>query len=502
MSHGPRAVAACVRYVADTRMPSLILCSDYLIIAHLLGPYSCFPAESIAENTFRRHPSAGPLWRPFAGLGLRSNIINMTAFVSPNAGPPFLSTQHASSLGHPSGQSGSQLLGLVESTSETQGLPQQQLALHLHARSQGQAEAHIHSHTHAYARTARVVSLSVLSPLAPISSGDTLEPCALQRINSCDDPAAASFPLSSLTMPSATFSTPISRSNSAMNLKCAMAPPSIPSPASSSSASPAMSASLLPSPPACAGASSLLLSPVLSSLPSASSSLHTLLHSSVNVNGLAPPAPHPSAFIPESPIAHARRAPSPARTPPMRLHSTSAQHTLAVCLPEGLAPEMVTVSAKKGARLAVVADLWHREDDCECLLSSYIHPHSHPTRAPGRLDSLGGSGRELWNRIWIWIWIWGTRYVDRLLTCTFSPSCSALRVGGRVLAWRRGHDVRARCLRSRRSAEDQRPPARESRSRLSPAAHLRTLMKADEERTTPRPPPCHVRGSCFRLPPP
>ncbi|KAI0787310.1 hypothetical protein C8Q74DRAFT_1196619 [Fomes fomentarius] len=47
----------------------------------------------------------------------------------------------------------------------------------------------------------------------------------------------------------------------------------------------------------------------------------------------------------------------------MRLHSTSAQHTLAVCLPEGLAPEMVTVSAKKGARLAVVADLWHREDD-------------------------------------------------------------------------------------------------------------------------------------------
>ncbi|KAI1797057.1 hypothetical protein LXA43DRAFT_878856 [Ganoderma leucocontextum] len=47
----------------------------------------------------------------------------------------------------------------------------------------------------------------------------------------------------------------------------------------------------------------------------------------------------------------------------MVVRSTVAQHTLAVRLPEGLAPEMVTISAKKGARLAVVADLWHREDD-------------------------------------------------------------------------------------------------------------------------------------------
>ncbi len=56
----------------------------------------------------------------------------------------------------------------------------------------------------------------------------------------------------------------------------------------------------------------------------------------------------------------------------MRLHSTQSQHILAVLLPEGLAPEMVTVSAKKGARLAVVADLWHREHDCEYL------PPPHP----------------------------------------------------------------------------------------------------------------------------
>ncbi|KAI0671361.1 hypothetical protein C8Q78DRAFT_973440 [Trametes maxima] len=47
----------------------------------------------------------------------------------------------------------------------------------------------------------------------------------------------------------------------------------------------------------------------------------------------------------------------------MRLRSTAAEHTLAVRLPEGLAPEMVTVCAKKGTRLSVVADLWHLECD-------------------------------------------------------------------------------------------------------------------------------------------
>ncbi|KAI9061178.1 hypothetical protein FKP32DRAFT_1576615 [Trametes sanguinea] len=47
----------------------------------------------------------------------------------------------------------------------------------------------------------------------------------------------------------------------------------------------------------------------------------------------------------------------------MRLLSTRGEHTLTVHLPEGLAPEMVTVCAKKGARLSVVADLWHREHD-------------------------------------------------------------------------------------------------------------------------------------------
>ncbi|EIW57184.1 uncharacterized protein TRAVEDRAFT_125671 [Trametes versicolor FP-101664 SS1] len=47
----------------------------------------------------------------------------------------------------------------------------------------------------------------------------------------------------------------------------------------------------------------------------------------------------------------------------MRVHSSTGEHTLVVRLPDGLAPEMVTVCAKKGARLSVVADLWHRESD-------------------------------------------------------------------------------------------------------------------------------------------
>lgn len=36
-----------------------------------------------------------------------------------------------------------------------------------------------------------------------------------------------------------------------------------------------------------------------------------------------------------------------------------------VWLPKELRPEMVTVSAKKGNKLDVVADIWHREKDCK-----------------------------------------------------------------------------------------------------------------------------------------
>ncbi len=71
----------------------------------------------------------------------------------------------------------------------------------------------------------------------------------------------------------------------------------------------------------------------------------------------------------ESPLAHARRgAPGP-NVPPVRIVSSDTTHTLSIMLPRPggapLAPEMITVSARRGGRLAVVADAWHLEHDCE-----------------------------------------------------------------------------------------------------------------------------------------
>ncbi|KAH7884271.1 hypothetical protein F5I97DRAFT_1812075 [Phlebopus sp. FC_14] len=48
----------------------------------------------------------------------------------------------------------------------------------------------------------------------------------------------------------------------------------------------------------------------------------------------------------------------------MASQSTPTTHTFSVELPRVFQPEMVTVSAKKGDRLDVVADAWHMEHDC------------------------------------------------------------------------------------------------------------------------------------------
>lgn len=74
------------------------------------------------------------------------------------------------------------------------------------------------------------------------------------------------------------------------------------------------------------------------------------------------------SVCPESPSARDRRSPPECDTPPMHVHSTSAEHTLDVHLPKELSPEMVTVSAKKGNRLSIVADVWYRENNCECVV--------------------------------------------------------------------------------------------------------------------------------------
>ena len=79
----------------------------------------------------------------------------------------------------------------------------------------------------------------------------------------------------------------------------------------------------------------------------------------------------PTPVRPESPLALARRAANPNHVPPARVetHPTGSGYRLSIALPRPggalLAPEMITVSARRGGRLAVVADAWHLEHDCE-----------------------------------------------------------------------------------------------------------------------------------------
>ena len=86
------------------------------------------------------------------------------------------------------------------------------------------------------------------------------------------------------------------------------------------------------------------------------------------------PAPSSRPARPESPIAHARRSVGPNHVPPVRIETVtcptgSERYRLSIVLPRpggaALATEMITVSARRGGRLAVVADAWHLEHDCK-----------------------------------------------------------------------------------------------------------------------------------------
>ncbi|KAH8990244.1 hypothetical protein EDB92DRAFT_1865148 [Lactarius akahatsu] len=70
----------------------------------------------------------------------------------------------------------------------------------------------------------------------------------------------------------------------------------------------------------------------------------------------------------QSPLAHVRRAALGHNVPPARIVSSDTTHTVSIVLPRPggapLAPEMITLSARRGGRLAVVADAWHLEHDC------------------------------------------------------------------------------------------------------------------------------------------
>ncbi|KAJ3483308.1 hypothetical protein NLI96_g6406 [Meripilus lineatus] len=86
-------------------------------------------------------------------------------------------------------------------------------------------------------------------------------------------------------------------------------------------------------------------------------------------------APSPYPPVPESPTARSRRAPLPSRTPTMKLTSTMVEHTFDVWLPKELLSEMVTVSAKRGNRVDVVADIWHQEKDSHYEWEIAFPPH-------------------------------------------------------------------------------------------------------------------------------
>lgn len=90
----------------------------------------------------------------------------------------------------------------------------------------------------------------------------------------------------------------------------------------------------------------------------------------------AVPPPPPTAR-PESPLAHARRG-AVFNVPPPCVVSSDTTHTLSIALPRPggapLAPEMVTVSVRRGGRLVVVADAWHLEHDCEWRFAALGYP--------------------------------------------------------------------------------------------------------------------------------
>ena len=71
------------------------------------------------------------------------------------------------------------------------------------------------------------------------------------------------------------------------------------------------------------------------------------------------------------PTIHARGSPSGHPASPMLVDTTASHFTLKVCLPRLIRHEMITVYAKKGDRLAVIADAWHAgTDDCAFFRSS------------------------------------------------------------------------------------------------------------------------------------
>lgn len=69
----------------------------------------------------------------------------------------------------------------------------------------------------------------------------------------------------------------------------------------------------------------------------------------------------------ESPLEHAHRR-AGHNVPPANVETLPNSYRLSIALPRPggtqFASEMITVSARRGGRLAIVADAWHLEHDC------------------------------------------------------------------------------------------------------------------------------------------
>lgn len=107
-------------------------------------------------------------------------------------------------------------------------------------------------------------------------------------------------------------------------------------------------------------------SAVSSMTPSSSSNDVDSARDIISSLSVRSPCSNSLSYLPavSPPTNHSRRSPPPGSCPEMATQSSSTLHTFSVMLPRTILPEMITVSAKKGDRLDVVADAWHMEHDC------------------------------------------------------------------------------------------------------------------------------------------
>ena len=81
---------------------------------------------------------------------------------------------------------------------------------------------------------------------------------------------------------------------------------------------------------------------------------------------------------PESPLEHVHRR-AGHNVPPALVETFPKSYRLSIALPrpggELFSSEMITISARRGGRLAIVADAWHLEHDCEYLSRIFLLLH-------------------------------------------------------------------------------------------------------------------------------